>query len=101
MSVTLSFDGQTYCPAPRFNTWLEIEDELGSLPALHRRLIDGGWRLAELVAAVQILLAAAGCECDYRLLGDDILRRGADTYRHALERLMRPVTGLADERNTP
>ena len=31
--------------------WLEMEDELGSLQALARRLNDGGWTLAEVVAA--------------------------------------------------
>ncbi len=101
MTLTMSFDGRLYAPEPRFDTWLEIEDELGSLPALYRRLQRGEWRLAELVTAVQILLAGAGCECDYKALGEDMVRRGAESYRRTVEQLLRPITGLDHEGMTP
>lgn len=73
--------------------WLEMEDELGSLQALARRLNDGGWTLAEVVAAVQMLLAASGCIADYMLLADDMLSRGLGEYCRVLRRLLICVTG--------
>lgn len=92
--VALTYQGCAYLIEPDIMTWLEIEDETGSLNALRTRLTAGDWRFSELLTVVQMLLAAAGCACDYRCLGDEIAAHGADDARRVvlglLQRLLDP-----------
>ena len=86
--TVIRFAGQMHHVRPRLSAFLEIEDELGSLAAFARRLEEGRWRRSELIAAVQILLAEAGCQADYETLGDEILQSGVEGYRRTLGRLL-------------
>lgn len=93
LTQKLPYAGRYFPVRADARLWFEMEDELGSLQALARRLSDGGWTLAEVVTAVQMLLAASGCIADYMLLADDMLSRGLGEYCDALRRLLKPVSG--------
>lgn len=89
--------GKRYTPAADIGTLLELEDEVGSLPAFLRRLEDGRWTLAELLTAVHAFLHAAGCECDYGELGREVVARGAGSYRRAVGAYLCGVLGERKE----
>lgn len=84
----IDYEGMTYALAPRLTAWLEVEDEIGALPALQRRLSLGEWRVAEVVAAFHILLHHAGCEADYIRLGEALRRKGISRCSRILAALL-------------
>ena len=75
------FEGRFYAVRPDIRTYLEIEDELGSLAQLKRRLQEGIWTLAELITVVQIFLQSSGKQADFLQLGAEMTIRGIDAYR--------------------
>lgn len=66
----------------------EIEDEIGSISALYARLTNGGWMAGELATVCHILLARAGCHCDYMALGQDMVACGFERYRAVIAQLL-------------
>lgn len=95
--TVMTYQGRSYALHPDIATWLEIEDEIGSLAGLSQRLASGHWRLGELLAAAHALLSAAGCDCDYLELGREMMARGADAYRQTLANLLRQLVGGKQE----
>lgn len=89
--VVLGYAKRLYRIALDFTTLSEIEDEIGSVCALHTRLITGSWTVGELVTVCHILLARAGCHCDYMALGHDMVTCGFERYRSSVAKLMDDV----------
>ncbi len=80
MSIALKIEERIYKIAPDMNIVCAIEDELGGIPALARRLTSGNWRMAELVTLIHIMLQMAGKNMDFMTLGNVILKEGAMPY---------------------
>jgi hypothetical protein len=78
--------------APDMHLLLDIESELGPLPALHRAFGAEGWRLSELAALIHMLLESAGIEEDYLALGDEMLESGLGRYLGVARELLDVVT---------
>jgi len=78
--------------APDMRLLLEIESELGPLPALNRAFAQD-WRLADLVSLVHMLLESAGIDEDYLALGDEMLESGLGRYLDAAREFLGVVTG--------
>ena len=87
----IAYGPRLYRTALDFDAVAEIEEEVGSLAALHGRLIDSTWTIGELVTVCHILLARAGCSCDYIALGQDMVARGFAPYRTVVLQLMKDI----------
>lgn len=86
--VVLGYAQRLYRVTLDFIALGEIEDEIGSVCALHTRLLTGSWTVGELVTVCHILLARAGCHCDYMALGQDMVACGFERYRNSVAKLM-------------
>lgn len=94
--VALLYGGKTFYVMPDLDFILEIEDELGSLPDLYCRFRGNDWRAAEAITIVQMMLARAGKNVDWKELGQKILSEGVMRYKNSvLNLLCLPVTGKA------
>lgn len=82
-NAMIEYDGRFYKPALSMTLALEVEDELGALPALAKRLEAGNFTLAELVTFTQMALQAQGRCVDYMALGAEMLQKGLAPYRNA------------------
>lgn len=92
--VALPFGGETFYIAPDLDLVLEIEDELGSLPALFLRFRSNEWKASEAITLIQMMLAHAGKTIDWKDLGRALLAEGMIHYRQpVLDLLSLPVTG--------
>ena len=87
-AAVLGYAQRLYRVALDFAAIGEIEDEIGSISMLHTRLANGGWTAGELVTVCHILLARAGCNCDYMALGQDMVMCGFERYRVVVAQLL-------------
>lgn len=94
--VALAFARRIYRVTLDFCTIGEIEDEVGSVCALFTRLSGDAWTAGELVTVCHILLAGAGCQCDYIALGQDMVAQGFERYRRAVLCLLAGVLQTTD-----
>lgn len=94
--VTLPYDDRVFRITPTMRLLAEIEDEIGALPVLAARFSTGTWRLADLVAVVQMMLQAAGRNVDYFILGDRILQDGVSAYLASARRLLAVIEPQED-----
>ncbi len=78
--VPLCLGDRVYTVRPDFNTVREIEDELGSLSALHDSFSCNQWKVSELVTLIHMLLQAAGKTVDFVSLGNTMIGEGLDRY---------------------
>lgn len=90
-AAVLGYAQRLYRVALDFAVIGEIEDEIGSINMLHSRLMNGGWTAGELVTVCHILLARAGCSCDYMALGQDMVNCGFEHYRSVVAQLLGEV----------
>ncbi len=89
--IALAYAQRLYRVTLDFATICEIEDEMGSLGMVYARLTQGAWTAGELVSLCHILLARAGCSCDYMALGQDMVAQGFERYRSAVASLLARV----------
>lgn len=91
--VPFRFENRVYVIRPDFRFVREIEEELGSLPALQEKFSRKDWRVSDLVTLAHMMLQAAGRTVDYVFLGDLMLKEGLDRYlpsvRSFLQRALR------------
>lgn len=93
--VALPFGGGIVLVQPDLELFLEIEQELGSLPDLQRRFADGRWTAGEAITLLHMTLARGGRETDWRELGKTVMENGLNGYRGPLlDLLSRPMTGF-------
>lgn len=88
----LNFEGRTYRIAPVIRLICEIEDELGGIPQLAADFSSNGWRISDLVSLVHMMLASAGKETDYSVLGNRVLEEGVGKYLLAAQRFLCGLT---------
>ncbi len=94
--AVLNYAQRSYRVTPDFGALLEIEDEIGSLAAFARRLSSACWSVGELVTVCHILLARAGCSCDYMALGREMAERGFAGYCKVVQDVMRRVVDAGE-----
>lgn len=78
--ITLGFDNRIFLVEPDMRLICEIEDELGSIAALAEKFSRQEWKVTELVSLIHMLLAQAGQEIDYRILGNRMMKEGLAGY---------------------
>jgi len=84
-ALRLTLGGVHYAVRPDARLLLQIEDELGALPALAADFRAGLWRFADLVSLLHMLLQHAGKTLDYHALGNLVLQTGvAECHRAVL-----------------
>lgn len=79
-AVFIPFDKRLYAAKPEIFLIHEIEEELGSIPALVQKFDNNQWLIGDLVTLVHILLQSAGRTVDYRDLGNSLLTEGLHLY---------------------
>lgn len=84
-SLPLRYGNRLFLVRPDFLLVREVEDELGSLPALQEKFSHNRWCVADLVTLTQMLLQAVGQTVDYVLLGNTMLREGLQHYLAAAQ----------------
>ncbi|MDE1151397.1 MAG: hypothetical protein PW788_02575 [Micavibrio sp.] len=73
-----------------FRLVMDIEQELGPLPQLAEKFLNGGWSLTELVTLRHIMLQAEGSTVDFMELGQRMTGQGfATDYALARQKLFR------------
>ncbi len=86
--IVLEYAQRLYRITLDFAAVAEIEEEIGSLADFYARLSSAGWTVGELATVCHILLAQAGCGCDYMQLGQEMVRQGFARYRTTVARLL-------------
>ncbi len=69
---------------PTISLICQIEDELGSVPALLNRFKSDNWKIADAITLVHMMLAEAGTSYDYHDLGNRIIRDGVNWYKEQM-----------------
>ena len=78
--VSVRFENRVYIVNPDFDLMREIENELGSAPALLDRFTQRSWTISELVTITHMMLQATGKTVDYLSLGNTMLKEGLGNY---------------------
>lgn len=86
--LCLIFDQKTYDILPSARLLLDIEDELGSLPALYARLNSDSWTAGDIVSAFHMMLESAGRSIDFMELAGRLFADGISTYRQILRQFL-------------
>jgi len=87
-SIGLKFNNRIYKIEPDFKTICEIEDELGSLENLLKKILEHSLKISELVIIVHILLQSKGEVVDYLILGNAMLNDGLENYLSVIKEFL-------------
>lgn len=83
--LRIRIGGVQHAVRPDMSLLLQIEQELGALPALAQTFRGQGWHVADLVSLLHIILQHSGKTPDYLVLGNLVLQNGLDeAHRMAL-----------------
>lgn len=84
-SLRLTLDGVHYTVRPDMRLLLQIEDELGALPALAEAFRARCWYFTDMISLLHMLLQHSGKTLDYHALGNLVLQTGvAECHRTVL-----------------
>jgi len=84
-ALRFTLGGVQYAIRPDACLLLQIEDELGALPALATGFRTGRWHFADLVSLLHMMLQHGGRTLDYHVLGNLVLQAGvAECHRAVL-----------------
>lgn len=87
----INFNNRIIVVEPTIVLIAEIEDELGSIPVLAEKFMCREWKVTDLVTLIHMMLAAAGQDVDYRILGNSMVREGLGAYLAASTSFLRKI----------
>lgn len=90
-NFTLVFAARIYTATVDMKLLLSIEDAVGALTSLRRRLEDGQWTAADIVTVIHEILHAAGRDIDFMELGGLVIAEGVNHYRNIALRFCETV----------
>lgn len=94
-TISLQFKNNLYTIKLTMQLVGDIEYELGSIKNLQFRLLHDLWKISDVVSLTHMMLASAGKNIDYAVLGDSMLQDGMERYKAQALLVLNKILGGA------